>query len=107
MQEITTHETVTVDAGGSSSPDSEYVARQLEKPPGVHEARVNYSSGSGDGVFRPHANSLADIEARIRECGYHCGAKMPAHLCVTEPTRGTGAPGSRRAKPPPARVDGP
>jgi Cu2+-exporting ATPase len=80
------HETVTVDVGGLFQVlDSELVARQLKRLPGVHKARVNYASGSATLSFDAEQTSLADIESLIRECGYHCGGEMlPAHLCVTE-----------------------
>ncbi len=81
------HETATVDVGGLFQVlDSALVARQLERLPGVHQVQVNYASGSATVTFDPSRTSLADIEARIRECGYHCGGEMlPAHLCVTAP----------------------
>lgn len=104
---VTTHKTVTVDVGGLFQVlDSELVARQLEKLPGVHEARVNYASGSATVSFDPTKTSLADMEARIRECGYHCGGEvLPAHLCATEPERAVPAHAAAhgKAKAAPAR----
>jgi Cu2+-exporting ATPase len=81
------HTTVTVDIGGLSQVlDSELIARQLEKLPGVHDARASYVSGSVTVSFDPGLTSVADIEARIRECGYHCrGEILPVHLCATKP----------------------
>jgi len=83
----TGHETATVDVGGLFQVlDSALVARQLERLPGVHQVEVNYASGSATVSFDPSRTSLADIEARIRECGYHCGGEMlPAHLCAAAP----------------------
>ena len=103
--EVTTHKTVTVDVGGLFQVlDSELVARQLEKLPGVHDARVNYASGSATVSFDPTRTSLADIEARIRECGYHCGGEvLPAHLCATEPERAVPAHAAAHGKAAPAR----
>ena len=94
-----THETVTVDVGGLVQVlDSALVARQLEKLPGVHGAQVNYASGSATVSFDPAQTSLAQIESKIRECGYHCGGEvLPAHLCVTEPAPAMAA-ASREAK---------
>jgi P-type Cu2+ transporter len=95
----TGHETATVDVGGLFQVlDSTLVARQLERLPGVHQVRVNYASGSATVSFDPSRTKLSDIEARIRECGYHCGGEMlPTHLCATAPARD-----ARRDKPKPA-----
>jgi Cu2+-exporting ATPase len=78
------HETATVDVGGLFQVlDSVLVARQLERLQGVHQAEVNYASGSATVSFDPSRTSLAVIEAGVRECGYHCGGQMlPAHLCA-------------------------
>jgi P-type Cu2+ transporter len=83
------HATVTVDVGGLFQVlDSRLIARQLEKLPGVHEARVNYASGSATVSFDPERTSLDDIQARIRECGYHCaGEVLPAHMCAAQRPR--------------------
>ena len=80
------HEAVTVDVGGLFQVlDSKLVAKQLQKLPGVHEANVNYGSGSATVIFDPMQTSLSQIEAGIRDCGYHCGGQMlPTHVCVND-----------------------
>ena len=99
-QGATAHETVTVDVGGLFQIlDRELIARQLQKLPGVHEAHVNYASGSATVSFDPASTSLARIEERIRECGYHCGGEMlPAHLCAAAPAPAVGAHAARRGE---------
>ena len=84
--EHATHSTVTVDVGGLFQVlDSKLVATQLMRLRGVHEANVNYVSGSATVSFDSTQTSLADIESGIRECGYHCGgAVLPAHLCAAD-----------------------
>ena len=81
------HETVTVDVGGLNQVlDGALVEAQLKKLPGVHEARVGFTSGTATVTFDPARTSLREIEAQIRACGYHCGGEvLPAHLCVTAP----------------------
>ena len=81
-----THATATIDVGGLFQVlDRELVDRQLLKLPGVHTARSNFSSGSATVTFDPAQTSLAAIEARVRDCGYHCGGEvLPTHLCATE-----------------------
>ena len=65
------------------------VARQLQRLPGVRAVDVNYVAGSATVAFDPARTSLADIEARIRECAYHCGGEvLPAHLCAATPAEG-------------------
>ena len=80
------HASVTVDVGGLLQVlDSELIAQQLKKLPGVHEARVNYASGSATVSFDPGQTSVADITNRIRECGHHChGEILPAHVCAKD-----------------------
>ena len=80
--------TATVDVGGLFQVlDSKLVSKQLAKLPGVREINVNYASASATVSFDPTQTTLANIEARIRECGYHCGGEMlPAHLCAAAPT---------------------
>jgi Cu2+-exporting ATPase len=79
------HQTATVEVGGLLQVlDGELVARQLTDLPGVHSANVNYVSGTATLSFDAERTSLADIEARVRECGYHCGGEvLPAHVCAT------------------------
>ena len=98
------HETVTVDVGGLFQVlDITLVAKQLEKLPGVHEVNVNYGSGSATVSFDPAQTSLAQIESRIRECGYHCGGEvLPEHLCAMG--SGDGMPAAHAASHEPAHV---
>lgn len=104
------HQTATVDVDGLSQVlDSQLVAEQLRRLPGVRSVQVNYASGSATISFDPDQTSLAQIEARIRECGYHCGGEvLPAHICPVGPGpaapahemhRGTGGAGHETAHP--------
>lgn len=82
------HETATVEVGGLLQVlDGELVGRQLSSLPGVHGANVNYASGSATLSFDADRTSLSEIEARIRECGFHCGGEvLPAHVCASGPS---------------------
>ncbi len=95
------HRTATVEVGGLLQVlDGELVARQLAGLPGVHSADVNAVSGSATLSFDAERTSIADIEARIRDCGYHCGGEMlPAHVCAAgaAPPRATRAPAGHGA----------
>ena len=84
------HQTATVEVGGLLQVlDGELVTRQLAGLPGVHSANVNYVSGSATLSFDAERTSLADIEARVRDCGYHCGGEiLPTHVCAA----GAGSP---------------
>lgn len=107
-QEGMAHATVTVDVGGLLQVlDSELITQQLNKLTGVHEARVNYASGSATVSFDPGQTSVADIATRIRECGHHChGEILPAHVCARETARAVTAPsGAHRAGEPASNHD--
>ena len=93
------HQSVTVSVGRLFQVlDSQLVAEQLRKLPGIHDVQVSYTSGSATVSFDPSRTSMAAIEERIRQCGYHCGGEvLPAHLCVSGPDRAArheAAPGS-------------
>ena len=90
------HQTATVEVGGLLQVlDGELVTRQLAGLPGVHSANVNYVSGSATLSFDAERTSLADIEARVRDCGYHCGGEiLPTHVCAA----GAGSPHAGHAR---------
>ena len=108
------------------------VAARLGRCPGVLEVEVNPVAQTATVLFDPARTSLAELRAKVIECGYHCaGQSVPAHICdpMDEPDpppadheeRATDLPvrhdgADRRPRPPsttprrrgrPARHDGP
>lgn len=80
------HESATVDIGGLWQVlDSSLVEQQLRKLPGVHAATATYPAASATVEFDAEVTSVAEIQARVRDCGYHCGGEvLPAHLCAAD-----------------------
>lgn len=63
---------------------AEGIKKQLLRLPGIQQADVNYVSGTATVEFDPQVSDRTAIEARIRECGYHCGGEvLPKHICST------------------------
>ncbi|WP_371784498.1 heavy metal translocating P-type ATPase [Streptosporangium subroseum] len=58
------------------------VAARLGRCPGVLEVEVNPVAQTATVLFDPALTSLAELRARVIECGYHCaGQSVPAHIC--------------------------
>jgi len=79
------------------------VEKQLARLPGVERVEVNYAAGSATVVYDETRLDLETLEARVRECGYHCGGELtPRHVCAPEdpPAVATApAPMTRHAAP--------
>ncbi|SNS18858.1 Cu2+-exporting ATPase [Streptosporangium subroseum] len=58
------------------------VEARLGRCPGVLEVEVNPVAQTASVLFDPALTSLAELRARVIECGYHCaGQSVPAHIC--------------------------
>ena len=58
------------------------IERQLQRIAGVGRVSVNSVSGSTTVVYDPGKTNLAEIQAAIKECGFHCaGEALPKHIC--------------------------
>ena len=58
------------------------IERQLQRLTGVGRVSVNPVSGSTTVVYDPGKTNLAEIQAAIKECGFHCaGEALPKHTC--------------------------
>ena len=77
-------QTSTVEIGELLSPlGAEGVRRQLQRLPGVHHVDVNYVAGSATVHYDESAASVAQLQAAVTECGYHCrGELVPDHVCA-------------------------
>ncbi len=75
--------TSTLDVGGLFSVlDAHGIERQLQRIAGVGRVSVNPASGSATVVYDPGKTNLAEIQAAIKECGFHCaGEALPKHIC--------------------------
>tara|TARA_R110002110_G_scaffold167482_1_gene368474 strand:- start:17797 stop:20172 length:2376 start_codon:yes stop_codon:yes gene_type:complete len=72
------------------------VEKQLLKLKGLKKAEVNYVAGSATVVYDESVLALVDIEARVKECGYHCtGEQTPKHVCVPTDAAATGISSSK------------
>lgn len=70
-------ETSVIEVGGMLSALSAHgVEKQLRKLRGVERADVNYVSGSATVVYDETVIDLKTIEAKVRECGYHCSGEL-------------------------------
>lgn len=75
--------TSIVEVGGMlSALSARGVEKQLMKLPGVDKAEVNYVSGSATVTHDKRVVSLREIQAKVQDCGYHCGGELlPKHVC--------------------------
>ena len=78
--------TVVLDVRGLSWASQQAVASSvLARRPGVLEVAVNPVSQSANVAFDPSLTSVKELQAWVRECGYHCaGQLVPNHLCDPE-----------------------
>ena len=76
--------TATIEVAGLLSTLSALgVQKQLARLPGVGKAEVNYVAGSATVTFDETITDVRAIEAKVRECGYHCaGEQLPRHVCT-------------------------
>ncbi|MEV6859459.1 heavy metal translocating P-type ATPase [Streptosporangium subroseum] len=80
------------------------VAARLGRCPGVLEVEVNPVAQTATVLFDPARTSLAELRARVIECGYHCaGQSVPAHICdpMDEPDPSPACHGGAGAPPSP------
>ena len=62
------------------------IERQLQRFSGVGRVLVNPINGSTTVVYDPGKADLAEIQAAIKECGFHCaGEALPKHVCQDQP----------------------
>ena len=65
--------------------------RQLQRVAGVGHVSVNPVSGSTTVMFEPGKTSVAEIQAAIEDCGFHCaGEALPSHICEKPAIPGSG-----------------
>jgi len=82
--------TTVIDVRDLLSPlSAQGVEKQLAKLPGVKQADVNRVSGSATLLYDETLTNLNAINAKVRECGHHCGGELvPAHLCEHQHLQG-------------------
>ena len=78
--------TTVIDVRGLLSPLSAAgIEKQLARLAGIHHIDVNKVSGSATVVYDETLTSLSAIQAKVSECGHHCGGELvPRHLCENE-----------------------
>jgi Cu2+-exporting ATPase len=58
----------------------------LERRPGVTEVSANAVAQTATVEYDPSTTSVEELEAWVRECGYHCaGESAPTHVCEPAP----------------------
>ena len=77
--------TSTIDISGLFSLlSAQGVEKQLAGLPGVQRVAVNYVDSSATVVYDETITDSKTIEAKVRECGYHCaGERLPKHVCTS------------------------
>src|SRR5829696_7600663 len=86
------HETTVLHVGGLLYvSEKARVERALSARPGVLSVEANPVAQTATVTFEPAETSIADLQAWVEECGYHCaGQSVPGHICdpMAEPERG-------------------
>src|SRR5215213_1680004 len=87
-----THETTVLHVGGLLyASEKARVERALSAWPGVLAVEANPVAQTATVTFEPAETSVADLQAWVEECGYHCaGQSVPGHVCdpMAEPEAG-------------------
>src|SRR5215203_1476896 len=87
-----THETTVLHVGGLLYvSEKARVERALSARPGVLSVEANPVAQTATVTFEPAETSIAELQAWVEECGYHCaGQSVPGHICdpMAEPERG-------------------
>src|SRR5215211_3266569 len=87
-----THETTVLHVGGLLyASEKARVERALSAWPGVLSVEANPVAQTATVTFEPAETSVADLQAWVEECGYHCaGQSVPGHVCdpMAEPEAG-------------------
>jgi len=78
-----THETTVLHVGGLQyASEKSRVERALGHRPGVLAVNANPVAQTATVTFAPAETSVADLQAWVEQCGYHCaGQSVPGHLC--------------------------
>ena len=78
-----THETAVLHVGGLHyATEKARVERALGARPGVLAVEANPVAQTATVTFDRAHTSVADLQAWIEECGYHCaGQSVPGHVC--------------------------
>src|SRR5215208_2812222 len=86
------HETTVLHVGGLLYvSEKARVERALSARPGVLSVEANPVAQTATVTFEPAETSIADLQAWVEECGYHCaGQSVPGNICdpMAEPERG-------------------
>ena len=86
------HETTVLHVGGLLYvSEKARVERALSARPGVLSVEANPVAQTATVTFEPAETSIAELQAWVEECGYHCaGQSVPGHICdpMAEPERG-------------------
>ena len=87
------------------------IEKQLRRISGVGRVAVNPVTGSTTVTYDQGKTSLPEIQAAIKECGFHCtGETLPKHVCADHLTPGKSLPaapiGSVKSKHSPAHKAG-
>lgn len=65
--------------------DGRGVEKRLCQHPGIHRVDANYLNGTATVHYDESVINLAEIQALVEACGYHCtGQSLPAHACKPE-----------------------
>src|SRR5829696_668867 len=77
------HETTVLHVGGLLYvSEKARVERALSARPGVLSVEANPVAQTATVTFEPAETSIADLQAWVEECGYHCsGQSVPGHVC--------------------------
>ena len=101
--------TTTFDVGGLlTALDTSGIEKQLLSLKGVGRVAVNPVSGSTTVMYDSGKINPTEIQAAIKECGFHCGGEaLPKHVCeghaVSKEHRTEGT--TSQSKPVPSRAD--
>src|SRR5215208_1363722 len=78
-----TRETAVLHTGGLHyASKKSVVERALSARPGVISVEANPVAQTATVVFDAGNTSIADLQAWVEECGFHCeGRSVPGHVC--------------------------
>jgi P-type Cu2+ transporter len=83
---MTARKTAVLHVGGLQwATSARGIERVLAARPGVVTVEANAVSQTASVTFDPSRTGIADLEAWVRECGYHCaGESLPSHVCAPD-----------------------
>jgi P-type Cu2+ transporter len=93
-QTPTPNRTAVVHVGGLQwATSARGIEHTLSERPGVVDVEANALSQTATVTFDPRRTSIDDLQAWVRECGYHCaGESLPTHVCAPAGQQLSGAP---------------